>query len=52
MYRARIYYGGLNSLSEDGLEGDDHYRVVLWPDDEADVGHDSATDQALGEGVG
>ncbi|HEV3315366.1 MAG TPA: hypothetical protein VG488_00305 [Candidatus Angelobacter sp.] len=29
-YRARIYYGGLSSLSEDGLDGDDHYRVVLW----------------------
>jgi hypothetical protein len=29
-YRARIYYGDLNSLSEDGLDGDDHYRVVLW----------------------
>jgi len=29
-YRARIYYGNLNSLSEDGLEGEDHYRVVLW----------------------
>lgn len=30
-YRARIYYGNLEALSEDGLEGDDHYRVVLWP---------------------
>jgi hypothetical protein len=30
-HRARIYYGGLNTLSEDGLEGEDHYRVVLWP---------------------
>ncbi len=30
-YRARIYYGQLDSLREDGLEGDDHYRVVLWP---------------------
>jgi len=29
-YRARLYYGQLNSLSEDGLDGDDHYRVVLW----------------------
>jgi hypothetical protein len=29
-YRARVYYGGLDSLSDDGLEGDDHYRVVLW----------------------
>jgi hypothetical protein len=29
-YRARLYYGKLNSLSENGLEGDDHYRIVLW----------------------
>lgn len=29
-YRARIYYGNLDSLSEDGLDGDDRYRVVLW----------------------
>lgn len=30
-YRARIYYGCLDSLSEDGLEGDDQYKIVLWP---------------------
>jgi hypothetical protein len=29
-YRARILYGSLSSLSEDGLDGDDHYKVVLW----------------------
>ena len=29
-YRARVFYGALSSLSEDGLEGDDHYKVVLW----------------------
>ena len=29
-YRARIYYGSLDSLSEDGLDGDDHYKLVLW----------------------
>ena len=29
--RLRTYYGGLNTLSEDGLDGDDHYRVALWP---------------------
>jgi hypothetical protein len=33
MYRARIYYGGLDTLTEDGLDGEDHYRVVLWPAD-------------------
>jgi hypothetical protein len=31
-YRVRIYYGGLASISEDGLEGEDHYQVVLWPE--------------------
>ena len=30
-YRIRIYYGNLNTVSEDGLEGDDHYKIVLWP---------------------
>lgn len=30
-YRARIFYGNLDSLRENGLEGDDHYKVVLWP---------------------
>jgi hypothetical protein len=29
-YRARAYFGGLNTLSDDGLDGDDHYRIVLW----------------------
>lgn len=29
-YRVRIYYGNLDSLSKDGLEGDDHYKIVLW----------------------
>jgi hypothetical protein len=30
-YRARIYYGKLDAISEDGLEGEDRYRIVLWP---------------------
>jgi hypothetical protein len=30
-YRARVYYGGLGALSADGLEGEDRYRVALWP---------------------
>ena len=30
-YRARIQYGGLDTLSEDGLDGNDLYRVDLWP---------------------
>src|SRR6266700_4040336 len=29
-YRARVYYGKLNTLSTDGLDGGDHYKVVLW----------------------
>jgi len=29
-YRARIYYGDLDSVSENGLEGKDHYQLVLW----------------------
>jgi len=30
-YRARISYAGLDDLSDDGLDGNDHYRVQLWP---------------------
>ena len=29
-YRARVYYGNLSSLSDDGLDGDDRYKVILW----------------------
>ncbi len=29
-YRARVYYGKLKTLSPDGLDGDDHYKIVLW----------------------
>jgi hypothetical protein len=29
-YQAKVYYGGLDSVSEDGLDGDDFYKVVLW----------------------
>jgi hypothetical protein len=29
-YLARVSYGALDSLSEDGLDGDDRYRVQLW----------------------
>jgi len=31
VYRVRVSYGGLDTLSDDGLEGDDHYRLQLWP---------------------
>jgi len=30
IYQARICYGALGSLSDDGLEGDDNYKVALW----------------------
>lgn len=30
IYKARIYYGKLAALSEDGLQGEDHYTVVVW----------------------
>ncbi|GJE62118.1 hypothetical protein [Methylobacterium trifolii] len=36
-YRVRTYHGGLGTLSEDGLDGDDHYRIVLWPAPVADL---------------
>ncbi len=29
-YRARLYYGNLDTISPDGLEGEDHYKLVLW----------------------
>lgn len=30
-YRVRACFGGLGTLSDDGLEGDDYYRLVVWP---------------------
>ncbi len=29
-YRVRVGYGSLDTLSEDGLDGHDHYRVQIW----------------------
>jgi hypothetical protein len=29
-YRARLFYGKLDALSDDGLAAEDHYRVALW----------------------
>jgi hypothetical protein len=34
-YRVRSFHGGLGTVQ--GLEGDDHYRVVLWPAPPSDV---------------
>jgi hypothetical protein len=36
-WRVRSHHGGLTTLSEDGLDGDDRYRLVLWPAPEAPV---------------
>jgi hypothetical protein len=30
-YRVRVYYGDLDTLSLNGLDGDDHYKIVIWP---------------------
>jgi hypothetical protein len=29
-YHIRAYYGKLGELSEDGLDGNDHYRLDVW----------------------
>jgi tellurite resistance-related uncharacterized protein len=31
IYRVRVFYGMLTSVSPDGLEDKDHYKAVLWP---------------------
>ncbi len=30
IYRARVYYGNLDRLSEDKLDGEDFYEIHLW----------------------
>jgi hypothetical protein len=30
-YRVRAYFGALTDLSDDGLEGNDRYKIVMWP---------------------
>jgi hypothetical protein len=30
-YRVRVFYGNLDTDDPDAEDGDDHYRVVLWP---------------------
>ena len=34
-YAAYVLYKGLTTLSEDGLDGDDYYKIILWPSDDA-----------------
>ena len=36
-YRARISYGALDTVAENRLSGDDHYRLQLWPGTQAGV---------------
>ena len=36
VYRKRVSFGGIYTISNDGLDGSDHYRVVLWPGAPAD----------------
>jgi hypothetical protein len=36
-YRVRAFFGGLDSLDASGLEGNDHYSVILWPAPAADL---------------
>lgn len=36
-YRVRSLGGGFDTIDESGLEGGDHYRVVLWPAPAAEV---------------
>lgn len=36
-YRVRAMYSGLDTLSADGLEGDDIYVIELWPGEERAV---------------
>jgi hypothetical protein len=30
VYQARVFYGELDSLSEDGCDGNDKYKIALW----------------------
>ena len=34
-YSVMVLFSGLDTLSQNGLEGNDHYRIVLWPGNEA-----------------
>jgi len=37
VYRVRVSYGNLNSISADGFDGDDRYRVQLWPQAQGEI---------------
>ncbi|WP_279359620.1 hypothetical protein [Methylobacterium indicum] len=36
-YRVRTAHGGLATIDPDGLDGRDHYRIVLWPAPVAEI---------------
>jgi hypothetical protein len=36
-YRVRAFCGGFETIDDTGLEGNDHYRLVLWPAPHAEV---------------
>lgn len=36
-YRARSFHGGFDTIDEGGIEGDDHYLIVLWPEPYAEL---------------
>lgn len=33
-YTAWVLYGGLNTVSDDGLDGEDKYKIILWRSDD------------------
>lgn len=33
-YGLRVYYGGLDDVDEEGFEGEDFYKIALWPSQE------------------
>jgi hypothetical protein len=37
VYRVRVNYAGLNTISPNGLEGNDQYQVQLWPATEGPI---------------
>ena len=36
-YRVRSCHGGLDSIDSAGLDGNDHYHLVLWPASHGEV---------------
>jgi hypothetical protein len=32
IYRVRMCHANLGSIRDDGLEGDDYYKIIVWPD--------------------